>query len=94
MVGERRSSKKRYLKFTATKIHFQILRAILHSLRNPSIILQTATNFFFMYLLPKFTVFGPQEKGSGETNVNEDGAYIYSLSPGYTYILHVSVLSA
>ena len=47
-----------------------------------------------MYLLPKITVFGPQEKGSGETNVNEDGAYIYSLSPGYTYIFHVSVVSS
>ena len=47
-----------------------------------------------MYLLPKITVFGPQEKGSGETNVNEDGAYIYSLSPGYTYILHVSIVNS
>ena len=34
-----------------------------------------------------------QDRGNGETDVREDGANIYSLSPGYTYILHVSVIS-
>ena len=38
------------------------------------------------------TCLNIKEGGTGETDVDEDGANVYKLLPGHTYILHASFL--